>query len=463
MCARSSGSSSAIRTSPRRSTGCSRRRAKAAGCRKRCASPAPAATPARWLRFRVRPLRRTASATRAAPSWTVADVTRDRERQENVFQELQHAIDYLDHAPAGFFSVDAGRQHRLSQRDARRLARPRSRPVRLRRPEARRHRGRARARRCSTTLAGRARRREDRDARPRSQDPRRPHRAGPAVPQGRLRRRRHAGRLAHAGAQPRARRRQPTRSAPRKCASCASSTTPRWRSRPSTRHGRIARTQCAVRPAASTACSRATAASIARSSPSSPSATAPRWKPRSPRRRTGQGDIAPVDGALAGDGRPLGALLRLGGRGRRARRRGRDRLRARDDRAAHAGEPGRPEQKMQAGRPARRRHRARLQQRALRHHDGDRLPAQRAQADRSVVPGHHADQAERQPRREPGAASARLLAPADAAAAGARSRRGAVRPHHAAAPADRREGRRSTSCTGATSGRSRPTLASSSR
>ena len=39
--------------------------------------------------------------------WTIADVTRDRERQENIFQELQHAIDYLDHAPAGFFSVDA--------------------------------------------------------------------------------------------------------------------------------------------------------------------------------------------------------------------------------------------------------------------------------------------------------------------------------------------------------------------
>ena len=34
-------------------------------------------------------------------------MTRDRERQENIFQELQHAIDYLDHAPAGFFSVDA--------------------------------------------------------------------------------------------------------------------------------------------------------------------------------------------------------------------------------------------------------------------------------------------------------------------------------------------------------------------
>jgi two-component system, cell cycle sensor histidine kinase and response regulator CckA len=63
--------------------------------------------PARWLRLRVRPL---ADGGRDARStvWTVADVTRDRERQENVFQELQHAIDYLDHAPAGFFSVDAG-------------------------------------------------------------------------------------------------------------------------------------------------------------------------------------------------------------------------------------------------------------------------------------------------------------------------------------------------------------------
>jgi two-component system, cell cycle sensor histidine kinase and response regulator CckA len=62
--------------------------------------------PARWLRFRVRPL---ASGGREGRStvWTVADVTRDRERQENVFQELQHAIDYLDHAPAGFFSIDA--------------------------------------------------------------------------------------------------------------------------------------------------------------------------------------------------------------------------------------------------------------------------------------------------------------------------------------------------------------------
>jgi len=62
--------------------------------------------PARWLRLRVRPLGKAGREARSAV-WSVADVTRDRERQENVFQELQHAIDYLDHAPAGFFSVDA--------------------------------------------------------------------------------------------------------------------------------------------------------------------------------------------------------------------------------------------------------------------------------------------------------------------------------------------------------------------
>src|SRR6202035_473953 len=62
--------------------------------------------PARWLRLRVRPLAPEGD-VKGTSVWTVADVTRDRERQENVFQELQHAIDYLDHAPAGFFSADA--------------------------------------------------------------------------------------------------------------------------------------------------------------------------------------------------------------------------------------------------------------------------------------------------------------------------------------------------------------------
>jgi two-component system cell cycle sensor histidine kinase/response regulator CckA len=58
----------------------------------------------RWLRMRVRPLGTTRRETRYSV-WSIADITRDRERQEDVFQELQHAIEYLDHAPCGFFSV----------------------------------------------------------------------------------------------------------------------------------------------------------------------------------------------------------------------------------------------------------------------------------------------------------------------------------------------------------------------
>src|SRR4051812_34164471 len=61
--------------------------------------------PARWIRLRIRPLAERGFTDRYTV-WNVADVSRERERQENVFQELQHAIDYLDHAPAGFFSVD---------------------------------------------------------------------------------------------------------------------------------------------------------------------------------------------------------------------------------------------------------------------------------------------------------------------------------------------------------------------
>jgi two-component system, cell cycle sensor histidine kinase and response regulator CckA len=62
--------------------------------------------PARWLRMRIRPLGNTAR-SRNLTVWSLNDITRDRERQENIFQELQRAIDYLDHAPTGFFSADA--------------------------------------------------------------------------------------------------------------------------------------------------------------------------------------------------------------------------------------------------------------------------------------------------------------------------------------------------------------------
>jgi len=38
--------------------------------------------------------------------WRIVDVTDERAAQEAAFQQLQHIIDYLDHAPAGFFSAD---------------------------------------------------------------------------------------------------------------------------------------------------------------------------------------------------------------------------------------------------------------------------------------------------------------------------------------------------------------------
>jgi two-component system cell cycle sensor histidine kinase/response regulator CckA len=62
--------------------------------------------PSRWLRFKIRPLGTTRREARLTV-WSLADVSHERERQENFFQVMQHAIDYLDHAPAGFFSVDA--------------------------------------------------------------------------------------------------------------------------------------------------------------------------------------------------------------------------------------------------------------------------------------------------------------------------------------------------------------------
>nr|WP_321444016.1 response regulator [uncultured Cohaesibacter sp.] len=63
---------------------------------------------ARWYRIKVRALNDGRSGGKKKPLsvWKVYDITRDRERQENIFQELQLAINYLDHAPAGFFSAE---------------------------------------------------------------------------------------------------------------------------------------------------------------------------------------------------------------------------------------------------------------------------------------------------------------------------------------------------------------------
>ncbi|MGQ0445177.1 MAG: cell cycle histidine kinase CckA [Beijerinckiaceae bacterium] len=55
-----------------------------------------------WYKIKVRPL--ALANSRQASLWSVADVTHELEKQEEVFQELRDAIDFLDHAPAGFFS-----------------------------------------------------------------------------------------------------------------------------------------------------------------------------------------------------------------------------------------------------------------------------------------------------------------------------------------------------------------------
>ena len=60
-----------------------------------------------WYRVSVRALPEVEGAEKALVLWSVEEITRDRERQDNAFLELQRAIDYLDHAPAGFLSADA--------------------------------------------------------------------------------------------------------------------------------------------------------------------------------------------------------------------------------------------------------------------------------------------------------------------------------------------------------------------
>ena len=60
---------------------------------------------ARWYRVAARPLP-VSGRLKALTAWTLTDISTERARQEAVFQDLQHAIDYLDHAPAGFFSAE---------------------------------------------------------------------------------------------------------------------------------------------------------------------------------------------------------------------------------------------------------------------------------------------------------------------------------------------------------------------
>ena len=60
-----------------------------------------------WYRVTVRSLPAVEGKGKPLVVWTLEDISRDREHQENIYLELQRAIDYLDHAPAGFFSSNA--------------------------------------------------------------------------------------------------------------------------------------------------------------------------------------------------------------------------------------------------------------------------------------------------------------------------------------------------------------------
>ena len=76
----------------------------------------------RWYRVRVRPMKlqqgdgnddyRTDDKAdngkgQVLTVWRTSDITKDRYEQENSFQELQRAINFLDHSPVGFLSIDA--------------------------------------------------------------------------------------------------------------------------------------------------------------------------------------------------------------------------------------------------------------------------------------------------------------------------------------------------------------------
>nr|WP_316654402.1 ATP-binding protein [uncultured Gellertiella sp.] len=61
-----------------------------------------------WYRLKARSLAGSEKGNAASRVWQITDITSERDDQERFFKELQNAIDYLDHAPAGFFS--AGRK-----------------------------------------------------------------------------------------------------------------------------------------------------------------------------------------------------------------------------------------------------------------------------------------------------------------------------------------------------------------
>jgi len=59
-----------------------------------------------WYRIKARPVDGGQDFKGTLVAWQIADISDERAEQERFFQELQEAINHLDHAPAGFFSAD---------------------------------------------------------------------------------------------------------------------------------------------------------------------------------------------------------------------------------------------------------------------------------------------------------------------------------------------------------------------
>jgi two-component system cell cycle sensor histidine kinase/response regulator CckA len=57
-----------------------------------------------WYRLRGRPVS-SGDGVAKLMAWQLSDISQERTEQEMVFKELQNAINYLDHAPVGFFSA----------------------------------------------------------------------------------------------------------------------------------------------------------------------------------------------------------------------------------------------------------------------------------------------------------------------------------------------------------------------
>ena len=93
---------------------------------------------AHWFRLKARVLPLEDSERNPLYLWQIADITAERDDQERFFKEPQNAIDYLDHAPAGFFSAGLQGRDLLHQRHTRGLAghRPDEIPAGLDEPSA---------------------------------------------------------------------------------------------------------------------------------------------------------------------------------------------------------------------------------------------------------------------------------------------------------------------------------------